>query len=86
MRFLAAALIVCLLAFGAGEAHAQAYCPFLAFCDAQLDHCHHNCGALTDVIAWPDRPAFLQQCFANCDVQFSRCTVRSTRRCLRRWR
>ncbi len=83
MRLLGAALVVGLLALGADRASAQGYCPFLAFCDAQQDHCHHNCSALTDVIVWPARPVFVQECFARCDVQFSRCTVRSARRCLR---
>jgi hypothetical protein len=82
MRFFGTVLVVCLLAFGADRAKAQGFCPFLAFCDAQQYHCHQNCGALTDVIIWQARPAFLQGCFARCDVQFSRCTVRSTRRCL----
>jgi hypothetical protein len=84
MRLFGAVLAVCLLALGADRAGAQGYCPFLAFCDAQQSHCYSDCGALTNVVAWPDRPAFLQRCFAKCDVQFGRCTVRSTRRCLRR--
>jgi hypothetical protein len=82
MRFFGTVLVVCLLAFGADRAKAQGFCPFLAFCDAQQYYCHQHCGALTDVIIWQARPAFLQGCFARCDVQFSRCTVRSTRRCL----
>lgn len=86
MRFVGMVLIACLLAFGADRARAQEYCPFAAFCGAQLRHCHYNCGALTDVVAWPARPAFLAQCFAKCDAQFNRCAVRSTRRCLRWWR
>jgi hypothetical protein len=85
MRFLATALIVGLLAMGANRAGAHEYCPFLAFCDAQQRHCHYSCGALTDVIAWPERPAFLAHCFAKCDAQFRRCAVRNTRRCLA-WR
>lgn len=83
MRLFGTALIVCLLAFGADRASTQEYCPFLAFCDAQHGHCRRNCGALTDVVAWQYRPAFLQQCFANCGAQFSRCAVRSARYCLR---
>jgi hypothetical protein len=85
MRFFATALVVGLLSFGVGEASAQGYCPFLAFCDAQQHQCHQNCGALTDVIHWPDREAFVQYCFTRCDAQFGRCTVRSTRRCQRSW-
>ena len=85
MRFFGTALVVGLLIFSADRAGAQGYCPFLAFCDAQHHQCHQNCGALTDVIHRPDRPAFVQYCFARCDVQFNRCTVRSTRRCLRWW-
>jgi hypothetical protein len=86
MRFLGTVLVVCLLALCADRASAQGFCPFLAFCDAQQHHCHQNCGALTDVVVWPARPGFVQECSAACDVQFSRCTVRSTRRCLRWWR
>jgi hypothetical protein len=47
-----------MLAFGADRASAQGYCPFLAFCDAQQDHCHQNCGALTDVIRLAGAPGF----------------------------
>jgi hypothetical protein len=83
MRFFAIALVVGLLAFGADRASAQGYCPFLAFCDAQQHQCHQSCGALTDVIHWPYREAFVQHCFARCDVKFSRCVARSTSRCLR---
>ena len=46
MRLFGAVLVVCLLALGADRASAQGFCPFLAFCDAQQDHCHHNCRAL----------------------------------------
>jgi hypothetical protein len=85
MRFFATALVVGLLTLSAGEAGAQGYCPFLVFCDDQQHQCHHNCGALTDVIHWPDREAFVQYCSGRCDALFARCTVRSSRRCERWW-
>ena len=62
MRLFAAVFFVLLtwgLTWGSQAAMAQGYCPFVAFCDAQHYHCYRNCGALTDVVAWPARPPFL---------------------------
>ncbi len=83
MRLLSTSIITCALLLGAGTAGAQAgYCPFLAFCFAQRDHCYFDCRALTEVIPWPQREAFLQRCFAGCDRQHDRCLRRNTPRCL----
>jgi hypothetical protein len=84
MRFLLSSIVMLMLACGAEAANAQGVCPFLAFCGAQQDHCHRNCGALTDVIAWGQREAFLQSCFSSCDHEGGRCTVSQTRRCFGR--
>jgi hypothetical protein len=85
MRLFAAVFIVLLssgLIFGGSEAAmAQGYCPFVAFCDAQHYHCYRNCGALTDVVAWPARPPFLQRCSYGCERQLNRCMYRAARWC-----
>jgi hypothetical protein len=85
MRIFGTVFVICLLACGGHSASAQSFCPFLAFCDPQQNHCTRNCGALTDVIEWPQRQAFVERCSAKCDVRYSRCTARSARRCLN-WR
>jgi hypothetical protein len=79
MRLLAAIFIV-VLSCG-GSAMAQGYCPFVAFCDAQHHHCYRNCGALTDAVAWPARPPFLQRCSYGCERQLNRCMYRAVRWC-----
>ena len=74
MRLFAAVFFVVLalgLAWGSEAAMAQGYCPFVAFCDAQHYHCYRNCDALTDVVAWPARPPFLQQCSYGCERQLN---------------
>jgi hypothetical protein len=70
-----------LTSWGSEAATAQGYCPFVAFCDAQHYHCYRNCGALTDVVAWPARPPFLQQCYHGCERQLNRCMYRAVRWC-----
>jgi hypothetical protein len=81
MRLFAAVFIVLLslgLVFcGSETAMAQGYCPFVAFCDAQHYHCYRNCGALTNVVAWPARPPFLQRCAYGCERQLNRCMHRA---------
>ena len=84
MRLFAAVFFVVLawgLAWGSEAAMAQGYCPFVAFCDAQHYHCYRNCGALTDVVAWPARPPFLQRCSYGCERQLNRCIYRAARWC-----
>jgi hypothetical protein len=85
MRFLGAVLVVCLLAFAVQRAEAGRYCPFLAFCEEQQYHCHHTCSALSDVVAWPARPGFVNRCFAKCDPRSAHCAARSAYRCARRY-
>lgn len=80
MRLVAAVLAI-LMYWGCEAAMAQGYCPFVAFCDAQQHHCYRNCGALTEVIVWPARPAFLQRCYYGCERQYNRCMIRAVRWC-----
>lgn len=80
MRPLWTAIIAAALLVGAA-AGARADCAFTAFCFAQRDHCYWNCRALTEVVPWAKREAFLQRCFAGCDRQQDRCLRRNTARC-----
>jgi hypothetical protein len=83
MRLLWTSIIAAALLVGAGAAGAQAgYCPFLAFCFAQRDHCYFNCRALTEVVPWAQRVAFLQRCFGGCERQHDRCLRRTAPRCV----
>jgi len=80
MRLFAAVFIV-LLTYGSEAAIAQGYCPFMAFCDAQHHYCYRNCGALTNVVAWPARTRFEQYCSYGCERQLARCLHRAVRWC-----
>ncbi len=81
MRLFPTVVVILALACMATAAGAQDFCPFLAFCDAQGDRCLHNCSALADVVAWPRREAWTQQCSSNCALQHRRCVAHLSRRC-----
>jgi hypothetical protein len=81
MRFLKRAIVVGLLICIASAASAQRYCPVFDFCNAQRDDCYRNCGALTDVVIWPQRPIFVQQCGGHCAANYDRCLRRVARFC-----
>lgn len=83
MRLFGILIVMSVLGGSAGVASAQNYCPFLDFCGAQRHHCQRNCGALTDVLDWSQRPGWLQYCGYRCEVQESRCAARAFRHCIR---
>jgi hypothetical protein len=82
MRLLWTSIIAAVLLLGAAAGGARADCAFVAFCFAQRDHCYWNCRALTEVVPWAKREAFLQRCFAGCDRQHDRCLRHAAPRCV----